>query len=107
MIDKNMLLDKFSYTLSVQRKKMQEYFEKNNLEDFETIYNELVDMREKVCSFLWSKTNYNLQLSPDEIVTLSNQHLTELYPWINELGLKSVKDHIMWYCWHEGISKTE
>jgi hypothetical protein len=107
MIDKNMLLDKFSDTLWVQREKMQEYFEENDIEDFETIYNELVDIRKKVCDFLWSKTNYYTQLSPDKIITLSSQYLTEHCPWINEKGIKSINSHASWYCWHEGIMKTD
>ncbi len=105
MIGKNIILNKFSSTFWIEKEKMQSYFKQKGYNDFESVYGELEEMRVRVFDFLLMKTEPNLQLSEHEIVELSVTFLKENYPWINKKGIKSVNNHILWMCWHEGLLK--
>lgn len=105
MIDKNVILNKFSTTYWIDKEKMQAYFQKKGYTHFESIYKEFEDMRRKVFDFLLFKTEPNLKLNDKEIADLSEHFLKENYPWINKKGIKSVNNHIYWMCWHEGLLK--
>ncbi|MGC4128112.1 MAG: hypothetical protein QM564_00835 [Bergeyella sp.] len=105
-MDKNELLDKFSNTFWIEKDKMQTHFSKNNLENFDETLVEFEEMRNKVFDFIWRFTEPNKTLSPDEISDITNKYLLKNYSWIDEKGIKSVQNHILWMCWHEGIMKT-
>ena len=105
MIDKNIILDKFSSTFSIAKGEMQNYFHENCYKDFKAIYKELADMRIRVFDFLLVKTQPNLQLTEHEIIASSEMFLRENYHWIDKKGIKSVNNHILWMCWHEGLLK--
>jgi len=102
-MDKNELLDKFSNTFWIEKDKMKMHFSKNNLENFDKTFVEFEEMRNKVFDFIWKFTESNKTLSPDEISDITNKYLSENYSWIDKKGIKSVQNHILWMCWHEGI----
>lgn len=102
-MDKNELLDKFSNTFWIEKDKMKMHFSKNNLENFDETLVEFEEMRNKVFDFIWKFTESNKTLSSNEISDITNKYLSENYSWIDKKGIKSVQNHILWMCWHEGI----
>lgn len=104
-MDKNEFLNEFSNTFCIEKDKMEKYFLKNNIEDFEKILFEFEGIRDKVFDFIWKFTEPNETLSPDKISDITNKYLSDNYSWINEKGIRSVESHILWMCWHEGIMK--
>lgn len=105
-MDKNEILREFSGTFFIEREKMNNFFEKNNLENFDEILNEFESMRAKAFDFLWNESESKINLTSKEIEDLSRTYLSNNYPWINDAGIKAVTNHLVWMCWHEGVMKN-
>lgn len=107
MIDKNKILAKFSTTTSIAKEEMQDYFKSNGYENFEAVYAEFNQIRESVFAYLWKITEPNLKLTRNQIMSTSADFLKERYSWIDEEGIASFRDYILWMCWHEGLIKQD
>lgn len=95
----------FSSTFFINGEKMKEYFETNNLENFDEILKEFEEMRIDTFNMIWKESTH-LQFTNKEVESLSKKYLKENYPWINDVGIKAVNNHLLWMCWHEGIIKS-
>lgn len=95
----------FSSTFFINGEKMKEYFETNNLENFDEILKEFEEMRIDTFNMIWKESTH-LQFTNKEVESLSKKYLKENYPWINDFGIKAVNNHLLWMCWHEGIIKS-
>jgi len=104
-LDKNKILKKFSSTFSIDGEKMKSYFEDNNLENFDEILKEFEDMRTDTFNIIWNKSEHS-QFTSKEIENLSEKYLKENHFWIDEEGIKTVNNYLLWMSWHEGILKN-
>ncbi|SEW38574.1 hypothetical protein SAMN05421841_2482 [Chryseobacterium wanjuense] len=95
----------FSSTFFINGEKMKDYFETNNLENFDEILKEFEEMRIDTFNMI-RKESTHLQFTNKEVESLSKKYLKENYPWINDVGIKVVNNHLLWMCWHEGIIKS-
>jgi hypothetical protein len=105
MMDKNILLDKFSKIFKIDKENMSVYFSENKWDNFEEISSEFEEMRNEVYSFLWDASEKET-LSQDEIEQRSKEFLMNKYTWLNEVGFDALKNYIFWISWHDGIMKN-
>lgn len=102
---RNSLLDKFFKTFDLDKDGLLIYCNQNNINQTDVIILEFEKIRTDVFDHIWNITEPNIRLTPDEITKISHRYLKENFPWINEVGIKSVNNFLQWMCWHEGIMK--
>lgn len=102
---KNLLLEKFFKTFDLDKQGLIRFCTENNIDNSSFIIEEFEEIRTKIYDHLWKITEPNLRLNADEIVANSCKYLKDNYKWIDDDGIKSVNNFLLWMCWHEGILK--
>jgi len=105
MIDKNLLLEKFSKNFGLDTDGFIDYCIEKEIANPELLIAEFEAMRNQIYDKLWEITKPDLQLSSEEILKISKDYLASNYKWIDESGIKTVNNWLLYMCWHDGLLK--
>jgi hypothetical protein len=103
---KNILLKLFLFQFGIEDVFIN-YAIKNDIDNYQEIINEFKFIQKNIFDYIWRITEPDKQLSAHEIEIICATFCFESYQWINEIGLKSLNNWLIWMCWHEGILKND
>ena len=102
-VEKNILLAMFTRIGLNNKKGLEEYSVKNNMQSCQELIEEFETIQRRLFSHLWDITYPNKQLNASAIIEESKSFCSNNYPWIDEKGLKALNNQLLWMCDHEGI----
>jgi hypothetical protein len=105
MINKNDLIDKYSASMGNTERNFIEYATKNGITEYGELIKEFKSIQNMVYDYIYKITEPNIQLTAEEIDSISFEFCKSKIDWINKKGIKAVNRWLIWMCWHEGILK--
>jgi hypothetical protein len=106
-IDKNQLLNIYSYHFGNKEKDLFDYGSRNGIKNINDIIDEFSSIQNELFNYFWKRTGPNIQLTDEEIKQQAKEYCNNKYKWINEVGMEALLRWLIWMGWHEGLMKNE
>lgn len=103
-INKNIMLDKFSHSISNDESSLKQYCEVCDIPGHIQYAQEFRLMQKDLIEHVRSKVEEDDLFSPDELAELCSEFCRKRYLWIDNVGIHALNRWLVYTCRSEGIS---